>query len=137
VVDRVVEDVLHRLDVLLFGLDHLRPEALPKDVVLPAVPGVERARVLAVQVAHPVREIRERCLDDEVVVVPHQAADVEPPAVAAADAREDVEERQPVGVVAEDRRVVVALRRDVVVRAGLDVAVRSTHAADGSADEGG
>jgi hypothetical protein len=38
-------------------------------VVLSPVTLVEGARVLAVEVAHAVREVRERGLDDQVVVV--------------------------------------------------------------------
>jgi hypothetical protein len=48
VVDRVVEDVLERLVVLLSGLDLFRPEAAPEDVVLAAMAIVERAGVLTV-----------------------------------------------------------------------------------------
>ena len=129
-VDRVVEDVLEGVVVLLLGLDHLRPEALAEDVVLAAVALVEGAGVLAVQVAHPVREVRLGRLDDEVVVVSEQAAGVEPPAVAPLDLPQDVEEDCPVPVILEDRRVVVPLRGDVVVRAGLEVAVRASHRAN-------
>jgi hypothetical protein len=76
VVDRVVEDVFERLLVLPFGLDHSGPEAAPEDVVLAAVPLVEGAGVLAVQVTHALREVRVRRLDEEVVVVAEQAAGV-------------------------------------------------------------
>jgi hypothetical protein len=72
----VVEDVVERPLVLLFRLDHLRPEALAEDVVLAPVAFVEGARVLSVQVAHPVGQIRERRLDEKVVVVAEQAARV-------------------------------------------------------------
>jgi hypothetical protein len=58
VVDGVVEDVLESALVLLLGLNVLRPEALPEDVVLAPVPLVEGAGVLAVQVTHPVGEVR-------------------------------------------------------------------------------
>jgi hypothetical protein len=127
VVDGVVEDVLERPLVLLLGLDLLRPEALAEDVVFAPVALVEGAGVFAVQVAHSLGEVRERRLEDEVVVVAEQAARVEPPAVAPADAFQDVEEDAAVVVVGEDRRVVVPLGADVVVRAGRDVAARTSH----------
>jgi hypothetical protein len=130
VVDRVVEDVLERLVVLLFGLDHLGPEASAEDMVLPAMAIVERAGVLSVQVAHPGGEVRERRLDDQVVVVAEQAPGMQSPAVAAAGALQDLCEDRPVRVVAEDRVVVIALRTDVVVRAGFEVAVRPSHFVD-------
>jgi hypothetical protein len=129
VVDGVVEDVLEGALVLLLRLDVLRPEALSEDVVFAAVAAVEGAGVLAVEVAHALGEVRERRLDDEVVVVAEKAAGVEAPAVAPLDATEDLEEDGPVTVVEEDRRVVVPLRADVVVRAGLEVAMRASHAA--------
>jgi hypothetical protein len=133
VVDGVLEDVLDRLLVLLFGLDLFRPEAAAEDVVLSAVAVIEGAGVLAVQVAHPVREVRERGFDEEVVVVAEQAAGVEPPAVTAPDVPQDLREDPPVPVIAEDRLVVVALRPDVVVRARGEVAAWSSHRVDRSA----
>jgi hypothetical protein len=86
-------------------------------VVAAAVSAIERARVLAVEVAHPVREVGEWGLDDEVVVVAHEAARVHFPAVATHDAVQDANERVPVGVVDHNRRVVVARGPDVVVGA--------------------
>jgi hypothetical protein len=125
--DGVVEDVFERCLVLLLGFDHLRPEAAAKDVVAPAMPLVERAGVGAVQVAHPVGEVRDRRFDHQVVVVPHQAARVHLPAVAASDASQDVDEDLAVPVVQHDRGLVVAARRHVVVRVGGEVAMRPTH----------
>ena len=129
VVDRVVEDVVEGLFVLPFGLDHSGPEASPEDVVLPAVPMVEGAGVLAVQVPHALGEVRQWCLDEQVIVVAEQAAGVQAPAVAPPHAAEKLDENGAIPVVPEDRLVVVSLRPDVVVGAGFEVAMRSTHAA--------
>ena len=134
-VDRVVEDVVDRVVVLLFRLDHPRPEPLPEDVVLSAVTLVEGAGVLAVQVAHAVGEVRERGLDEEVVVVAEQAAGVEAPAIVALDPAQNLEEHLPVIVVLEDRIVVVALRPDVVVGAGSEVTMCPSHPVDGNAGQ--
>jgi hypothetical protein len=123
----VVEDVVECLVVLLFGLDHFRPEALAEDVVLPPVAFVEGACVLSVQVAHAGGQVRERRLDEQVVVVPEQAACVEAPAVVTAHASQDLQEDTAVPVVKENRGVVVPLRRDVVVGARCDVAMRPSH----------
>jgi len=113
VVDRIVEDVLDRFLILLFGLDLFRPEAAAEDVVPPAMAVVEGAGVLTVQIAHAVGEVCEGRLDEQVVVIAEQAAGVQPPAVAATDTPQDLREDRPVPVVAEDRLVVVALRSDV------------------------
>jgi hypothetical protein len=75
-VDGVLEDVVERVVVLLFGLDHFRPVAPAEDVILSAVAFGEGARVLAVEVAHAVGQVGERRLDDEVVVVAEQTASV-------------------------------------------------------------
>jgi hypothetical protein len=130
VVNRVVEDVLERLVVLLCGLDLFGPEAASEDVVLAAVAIVEGAGILTVQIAHPVGEVGERRLDEEVVVVAEQAAGVQAPPVATADAPQDLGEDGPVPVVAEDRLVVIAFRPDVVEGAGGEVATRSSHRRD-------
>jgi hypothetical protein len=71
VVERVVDDVVDRRLVLLVRLDHLRPVAATEDVILPLMPLVEGAGVAAVQVPHPVGEVRQWCLDEEVVVIAH------------------------------------------------------------------
>jgi hypothetical protein len=125
--ERVVDDVLDRVVVLLLGLDHPGPEPLAEDVVLPAVTGVEGFRVLAVEVAHPVGEVGGGRLDEQVVVVAHEAPDVEAPAVSPLDPPQDVDEGSAIAGVAEDRRVVVALRSDVVVRARRQVAEWPSH----------
>jgi hypothetical protein len=125
--ERIVEDVLERVLVLFLGLDHPRPEPATEHVVLAAVALVEGTGVAAVEVAHAVGEVRERRLDEQVVVVSHQAAHVQPPAVAALDASENVDEDRAVPGVPEDRGLVVPARADVVVGAGGEVATWSAH----------
>jgi hypothetical protein len=102
-VKRVVEDVFDSRGVLILGLEGLRPEPPPEDVVAAPVAVVEGACVGAVQVTHAVGEVGQRRLDDEVVVIAHEAADVDPPAITAPDTVEDREERLPIGVVGDDR----------------------------------
>jgi len=125
--DRVVDDIGERRFVLLLGLDEFRPEPAAEDVIAATVSTIERARVLAVEVAHAVGEIRQRRFDDQVVVIAHQAAGVQLPAVAAHDPVQDANERVPVRVVEDDRRVVVAPRRDVVVGACDERTAFATH----------
>jgi hypothetical protein len=114
VVDGILDDVLKGRVVLLLGFDHLRPVTPAEDVILASVPLVESSGVGAVQVAHALVEVGERRLDEEVVVVPHQAPHVHPPLVALLDPPKDVQEDHPVFVVAHDRHVVVPTRSDVV-----------------------
>ena len=126
-VERVVDDVFERGLVLLLRFDQLRPEAAAKDMVAAAMALVEGSRVDAVQVSHAVREVRDGRLDDEVVVVPQQAADMNAPVVAALHTPQDVHEDHAVPVVQHDGSLVVAARCDVVVGAGGEVAMRATH----------
>jgi hypothetical protein len=127
VVNGVVEDVFEGVRVVLLRLDQHRVEAASEDVVAAAVALVEGACVGAVQVAHAVGEVRRRRLDDEVVVIPHQAADVDAPAVATLDPPEDVGPDDPVPVVEEDRELVVPTGRDVVDRARREVTTGTAH----------
>jgi hypothetical protein len=127
VVEGVVDDVLDRCFVLLVRLDHLGPVAAAEDVILSLVAFVEGAGVAAVQVPHPVGEVRQRGLDEEVVVVPHQAAHVCAPAIAPFDPAQDVEENDRVAIVHDDRPVVVAADPDVVEGTRFEVAVRPSH----------
>ena len=126
-VERIADDVLDRRLVLLLRFDHLRPVAAPEDVVLASVALVEGAGIGPVEVPHSLVEVRRRRLDQEVVVVTHQAAHVHPPAVAPLDPPENVEEDDPVLAVEHDRRVVVPAAPDVVTGAGGKVAVRPSH----------
>ena len=128
--DRVVEDVVERFLVLLLGLDLFRPEAPAEDVVLAGMAVVEGAGVLTVQVTHAVGQVRERRLDEQVVVVAEEAAGVQPPAIAPADPLQDPDEDCPVPVVGEDRRAAVPFRPDVVVGARDGVTERSSHGGD-------
>jgi hypothetical protein len=58
VVKGIVDDVLDRRLVLIVRLDHLRPVAAAEDVIFPSVAFVEGAGVAAVQVPHPIGEVR-------------------------------------------------------------------------------
>jgi len=127
VVERIVHDVVDRRLVLLVRLDHFRPVAAAEDVVLPLVAFVEGAGVAPVQVPHPIGKVRQGRLDEEVIVVAHEAPHVSAPAVAPLDPPEDVEEDDPISIVEHDRRMVVAPDPDVVVGARSEITVRPTH----------
>ena len=93
----IVDDVLDRRLILIVRLDHLRPVAAAEDVILPSVPLVEGTGVAAVQIPHPLVEVRQRGLDEQVVVVPHQAIGPNEPLVADTGL---CEQRQEVRVLA-------------------------------------
>ncbi len=126
---RVVEHVLDRVEVLLVGLDQHRVEPAPEDMVSAGVALVEGARVASVQVAHAARQVRFGGLDDQVIVVPHQAPRVDTPAVAALNPAQELEEHDAIGVVADDRGPVVSPGGDVVEGAGFENSARAGHEA--------
>jgi len=76
-------------------------------VVAAAVLRVEGPGVLAVEVAHTEVEIRFRCLEDQVVMRPHEAVRMDPPAVAARDGAEQMEKEAAVVVLAEEEGAAV------------------------------
>jgi hypothetical protein len=126
-VNRVVEDVFVGIRVLLLRFDQDRVEAAAEHVVAAPMAFVERPCVGAVEVAHAVGKVRRGRFDYQVVVVPHEAANVDAPAVAAFDAPEDVGPDDPVPVVEDDPALVVSSGGDVVDRTGREVTAGAAH----------
>src|SRR3954453_14944044 len=80
--DRVVEDVVARGREVLVFPDHARAEAFAEQVAASPVAEVDPRRVPSAQVLDAGGESRLRRVDDDVVVVRHQAEDVDLPLVA-------------------------------------------------------
>jgi hypothetical protein len=90
--DRVLEDVLDGLgEVVVVFYDPGR-EALAEEMAPALVAAVEGLRVDAVEAVHAVGEAPELRLDDQVVVVRHQAEAVDPPVVPLDGLGEEGEE---------------------------------------------
>lgn len=98
-------------------LDQNRAKARLENVPLGLVPTVEAAGIEAVQLPHPDRDIRERRLDDEVVVIDQQAMRVEEPAVSLQDLVEGRQKPPVIRVIAENRLARIPPNDDVVDRA--------------------
>jgi hypothetical protein len=79
--DGVLEDVLDRVGEVVVVFYDPGGEALAEEVAPALVAAVERLRVDAVEAAHAVGEAPELGLDDQVVVVRHQAEGVDAPVV--------------------------------------------------------
>jgi hypothetical protein len=86
---------------VLFAVDHPGGEPVAEQVPVPGVPPVVRLRVDAVQIVQAVGELELGRVDDQVVVRAHQAVAVDSPGVAANRDREQTQEEDAVGVVAE------------------------------------
>jgi hypothetical protein len=91
------------------------------------VPPVERLGVDAVEAAHPFGEAPELGLQDQMVVVRHEAERVHAPAVAFDLLREEAEEQAEVVRVPERRRAGNTSRRDVVDPGWRKLVSRSPH----------
>jgi glutaryl-CoA dehydrogenase (non-decarboxylating) len=116
--DRVVEDIPARRREVFLGVDDVDGVAALEEVSTTLVAPVELLRIAAVQLAHPARETLARRVEDEVVVVRHETERVANPLVAGDDRSEQSQKSSPVDVVNEDRRAVIAARRDVVEAVG-------------------
>jgi len=73
-----------------------------KEVSDPPVPAVVGLGVNAVELSHADRELAVGSLDDQMVVVIHQAVGVADPMIAVADALKPIEEERAIAVVFED-----------------------------------
>jgi hypothetical protein len=101
---------------VLVAVEDAGIEAALKEVAGACVAPVEAHRVDAVQALHPARELRLRRLDEQVEVVVEQAPAVQPPAEPSRHVHEQREPRLAVTIVEDDRPLLDAAARDVVVR---------------------
>jgi hypothetical protein len=74
----VVEDVVKRVQVVLFVVDDPGGEPLAEERSLAAEPGVVLPCVVALDPLHGRREVFDPGVDERVIVRPHQAERVEP-----------------------------------------------------------
>ena len=111
-------------------------EAGLEDVADPRVASVEALCVDAVQLSHPEREVGERRLEEQVVVVAHQAVGQAAPAEALHDLDQQFEERLSVDLVVVDRRARVPARGYVIDPAGNLQPKRPCHGASLGANTG-
>jgi hypothetical protein len=103
---------------VLVAFDEDRAEAGLEEVAAASVSAVECLCVAAVELSHRDREVGARRLQQQVVVVVHQAVGVADQAVPLDDVRNELEEAAAVGVVADDRLSIVAARDHVVEASG-------------------
>jgi hypothetical protein len=88
---------------------------------------VEPLGVAAVEALEARRQLRDRGLEDEVVVVRHQAGGVHAPVVLVDDDAEEPKEDAAVVVVAVDRNPPGPTRRHVKEPVGEDVSRQPCH----------
>ena len=98
---------------VLVALDEVGLEAVSEQMAFPGVALVEALRVPPVEESGAGAELDLGCLDHEVVVVSHQAEDVDVPVEAGGGDGEEVEEAEAVFVVAVDVAAVDPECRDM------------------------
>jgi hypothetical protein len=98
-------------------------------VANPRVGAVDVLGENAVQLPHALGEIRIRRLDQEVVVVRHQAVGVNQPIEALAGCAQHIQERSPITIRIAEKDVspLVAACRHMIQRAGKLQPQRSRH----------
>ncbi len=92
--------------------------AAREHVPAPPVHLVEALGIDAVELPHPVGEIRIQLLYEQMIVVGHEAVHVPPSIEALAHISEQLKETPPVAVTAIDRLTPVTTRGDRMKRAG-------------------
>jgi hypothetical protein len=129
--DGVVQDVVDRVSQVLLRVDHPGGESGAEEVSRASVALVEAKGVRAVKPLDPGGELRLRRVENEVDVVVHQAERMAPPAVTGNGCGQAAEIREPIQVVADDRRAVDAASRHVEVTVRESRTERAGHSADG------
>ena len=84
------------------SLDEDAPESAVEKMAFEPVPPVEPLGVDTVEPLHPGRNIRARCLDEQMEMVRHQAIGMAPPFEPLDDVLEDLLEPKPIARVGED-----------------------------------
>jgi hypothetical protein len=121
----IADDISAGPGEMFFGFDECQPVAARKEISAPIVPFVERLTVEAVEPLQAPRQRRVRNANDEVVVIRHQAEDVDEPLVALHHVCEELREEAAVVVGAENRHSVDPARAHVKGAVGVDIARRA------------
>jgi|WetSurSiteA1Bulk_404760.scaffolds.fasta_scaffold04934_4 hypothetical protein len=85
----------------------------------PAVPPVVTLGIDPVELPHPPAEIALRGLDEQMIVILHQAIGMTEPVETANYGREDIKKEQPILVVTEDRTAGIPTGCDMVDCTGI------------------
>jgi hypothetical protein len=106
----------------------------PEQVPVAIVPLIEELRVATVHHPHAAGQLRPRSLNDQVVVVRHQAVRMAGPAIPSDNRAEQRQEGLPVSVVEENLAMIRASVGDVIDPVGKLASRMSWHASKLRAD---
>jgi hypothetical protein len=85
-----------------------------KEVTNPTMPLIESLRVDTVQLAHAYRKIPIRCINEQMVMILHQAVGVAEPIVPKANIRKGIQEDLSILIVSKNCLSFVSSARDVI-----------------------
>ena len=111
---RVQDDVPAHLKEMTVLLDQDRFVPSLEQVSGPAVPLVHELSIDAVQLPHTNRKITIRGLNEEMVMVCHEAVGMADPVVPLVDMLEGIQEVYAIIVSLEDGLLLISARRDVI-----------------------
>src|SRR5712692_3662061 len=129
----IQHDVARELDQVMVALHQHRMEPALEEMPVEPVPVVEPHCIEEIEAVHPDRQVLVRGLDQEVVVVWHEAIRVAAPAVAGDNLAENGQKQLAVSVISEDLLPAIAARGDVEDPAGQLQSVRPRHTGHRSA----
>ena len=131
--NRIHRRVTERPEQLGLALLSHGPKSVLEQVRITLVPAVEPKRISTVERLHCTRKLTIASLQDEVIVVGHEAVRQALKLAVRDYSIEAIEEIDAVGVEGEDHLPVTAPRVHVIDGAGHEVAGRTSHACDGRA----
>jgi hypothetical protein len=112
--NRVEHDVAGQLEQMRVALDQLVVKAALEEVATGVVAPVEPFRIHAVQPVHATGDVWLRRLDEEVIVIRHQAIRMAYPSEEVDHLLHQLNEAEPVAGVDEDLLLAVPARNDVI-----------------------
>jgi hypothetical protein len=125
--NRIENDIAAHFPQISISIDHLGTEPPLKHMTTALMPAIESLRVDAVQVAHRQREIGLGCLEEQVIVVAHEAVGVTKDTITSHRGGQHDEKARAIVVVLKNAAMVVPTSRNVVDPAGKLQAERSRH----------
>ena len=110
----IQDHIAAQLQQMRIAFDENRFVPPLKEVSASTMTEVEPLGVPAIQPLHPRGEIAPRGLEQQMVVVPHQAVRMEPPELIADHSPENRKESIAISIIAKDRRALVSPTRHMI-----------------------
>lgn len=117
--DRIQNNISRKLQQVALSVNENGLEPSLKDVPGPVMSAVEALGVHPIQLSHPTGQIGVGSLDEQMVVVLHQAVGVTSPVESSNDVPENLQKGKPILVVEKDRLSRIPASRDVIHRARI------------------